>query len=170
MSEDEEEWIYDKLEGTFSARPTYPDYYNYDNDDYDYYGSSYGYSSDCLIATAAYGSKIAPAVVFLRSFRDKEVMKTKIGKAFMRLFNAVYYQFSPKVAQWMRKHALGRSLIRRIIVMPLVYLLRFSELFTRPIKNKELRVIVVGVVFTSISFFIIKCVLDFFSYFGGLIN
>ncbi len=52
----------------------------------------------CIIATAAYGSELAPQVQTLRNFRDAAILKTKAGSAFMIAFNTWYYSFSPQVA------------------------------------------------------------------------
>ena len=52
----------------------------------------------CLIATAAFGSEMAPQVQFLREIRDTTVMNTQSGIAFMTGFNQFYYSFSPYVA------------------------------------------------------------------------
>ena len=41
----------------------------------------------CLIATAAYGSEMAPQVQFLREIRDGKVMSTESGASFMAGFN-----------------------------------------------------------------------------------
>jgi streptogramin lyase len=54
----------------------------------------------CVIASAAYGSELAPEVQFLREFRDKSVASTFAGGQFMKLFNEFYYSFSPSVAQF----------------------------------------------------------------------
>ncbi|MCE2614675.1 MAG: hypothetical protein LVO36_02090, partial [Nitrosopumilus sp. (ex Thoosa mismalolli)] len=45
----------------------------------------------CLIATAAYGTELAPQVQFLREIRDNTVMSTSSGMAFMTGFNPIYY-------------------------------------------------------------------------------
>jgi hypothetical protein len=52
-----------------------------------------------VIASAAYGSELAPEVQFLREFRDKSVTSTFAGGQFMKVFNEFYYSFSPSVAQ-----------------------------------------------------------------------
>ena len=49
----------------------------------------------CLIATAAFGSEMAPQVQFLRELRDNTVMTTQSGTTFMTGFNQFYYSFSP---------------------------------------------------------------------------
>lgn len=61
--------------------------------------------SPCLIATATFGSELAPQVQFLRDFRDKQIMQTFAGSNFMVAFNAWYYSFSPAVAQYEYSHA-----------------------------------------------------------------
>lgn len=58
--------------------------------------------SGCLIATAAFGSELTPQVQYLRSFRQDYILSTASGSAFMNAFNAVYYSFSPQVADYER--------------------------------------------------------------------
>ena len=57
-------------------------------------------SQNCVIATATYGSPLAPEVQVLRGFRDQQLMKTYAGSNFMILFNAWYYSWSPPVARY----------------------------------------------------------------------
>ena len=47
----------------------------------------------CLIATAAFGSEMAPQVQFLREIRDGTVLQTQSGSTFMTGFNQFYYSF-----------------------------------------------------------------------------
>src|SRR5215203_3264384 len=58
--------------------------------------------SECLIATATYGSHLAPQVMYLRDFRDNFILSTTSGMAFIDSFNLIYYSFSPKVAEYER--------------------------------------------------------------------
>jgi peptidyl-prolyl cis-trans isomerase B (cyclophilin B) len=48
----------------------------------------------CLIATATYGSELAPQVQQLREIRDNMILSTESGTAFMSGFNQFYYSFS----------------------------------------------------------------------------
>ena len=48
----------------------------------------------CLIATATFGSELAPQVQYLREIRDNTVLQTQSGTAFMTGFNQFYYSFS----------------------------------------------------------------------------
>jgi hypothetical protein len=59
----------------------------------------------CVVATATYGSELAPEVQFLRNFRDNMILKTYTGSTFMTVFNAWYYSFSPAVAGVLTQHS-----------------------------------------------------------------
>jgi hypothetical protein len=66
----------------------------------------------CLIATAAYGSEMAPQVQFLREIRDSKVMTTQSGTAFMTGFNQFYYSFSPAVADYERENPVFKEAVK----------------------------------------------------------
>jgi len=69
----------------------------------------------CLIATAAFGSELEPRIQSMRELRDGTVMSTSSGAAFMSGFNAVYYSFSPAVADLEREHPAFRDAVRAFI-------------------------------------------------------
>ncbi len=69
----------------------------------------------CLIATAAYGSELAPQVQFLREIRDNTVMSTSSGAAFMSGFNQLYYSFSPTIADMQRENPMFQEAVRAFI-------------------------------------------------------
>ena len=66
----------------------------------------------CLIATAAYGSEMAPQVQFLREIRDGKVMTTQSGTTFMTGFNQFYYSFSPAVADYERENPVFKEAVK----------------------------------------------------------
>ena len=66
----------------------------------------------CLIATAAYGSEMAPQVQFLREIRDNKVMSTESGATFMTGFNQFYYSFSPVIADYERENPLFKEAVK----------------------------------------------------------
>ena len=66
----------------------------------------------CLIATAAFGSEMAPQVQFLREIRDGKVMATQSGTAFMTGFNQFYYSFSPAVADYERENPVFKETVK----------------------------------------------------------
>ncbi len=69
----------------------------------------------CLIATAAFGSELAPQVQLLREVRDNVVFGTSSGTAFMSTFNAIYYSFSPTVADWERQNPVFKEVVKTAI-------------------------------------------------------
>ena len=66
----------------------------------------------CLIATAAYGSEMAPQVQFLREIRDNTVLQTQSGTSFMSAFNQFYYSFSPAVADYERENPVFKEAVK----------------------------------------------------------
>jgi len=73
----------------------------------------------CLIATAAFGSELAPQVQMLREIRDNTVLSTTSGTAFMIGFNQFYYSFSPTIADWERENPIFQDAVR-ITITPLL--------------------------------------------------
>ena len=66
----------------------------------------------CLIATAAFGSEMAPQVQFLREIRDNTVLQTESGSAFMSGFNQFYYSFSPAIADYERENTVFKEAVK----------------------------------------------------------
>ncbi len=66
----------------------------------------------CLIATATFGSELAPQVQQLREIRDNTILQTNSGIAFMSTFNQFYYSFSPAVADFEREHPFFKEIIK----------------------------------------------------------
>gem|GEM_PF-964817 len=73
----------------------------------------------CLIATAAYGSEMAPQVQQLRELRDNSLLQTASGTSFMNTFNDFYYSFSPTVADWERENPVFKEFVK-ISLTPLI--------------------------------------------------
>jgi peptide/nickel transport system substrate-binding protein len=84
-----------------------------------------GTNSGCLIATAAFGSELAPQVQALRNFRDGVALKTLAGSSFMTVFNGWYYSFSPRVADFEREQPWLKEAVR-ISMYPLLGILDIS--------------------------------------------
>ena len=66
----------------------------------------------CLIATAAFGSELAPQVQFLREIRDNTVLQTESGTSFMIGFNQFYYSFSPAIADYERENPAFKETVK----------------------------------------------------------
>ena len=73
----------------------------------------------CLIATAAFGSEMAPQVQLLRELRDNTVLQTQYGSAFMAGFNEFYYSFSPVVADYERENPMLKETVK-VTLTPLL--------------------------------------------------
>jgi hypothetical protein len=73
----------------------------------------------CFIATAAYRDPEHPDVEVLRRFRDRYLMKTRTGRAVVRL----YYRYSPPLAKFVARRPALRA-ISRAALSPLVALSR----------------------------------------------
>lgn len=65
----------------------------------------------CYIATAVYGDFNAPQVLTLRHYRDEALMKTKLGRLFVRY----YYTLSPSVVRWMKGKIKINQFVKRIL-------------------------------------------------------
>ena len=73
----------------------------------------------CLIATATYGSELAPQVQQLRELRDNSLLQTASGTSFMTGFNDFYYSFSPTIADWERENPVFKEAVK-ITLTPLI--------------------------------------------------
>jgi hypothetical protein len=109
-----------------------------------------GGGGGCLIATATYGSELAPEVQFLRSFRDGSILRTSTGSSFMIAFNAWYYSFSPTVAQFIREHSTIQTAVK-FMLYPLMGILRIgAAAFHLFPTNAEASAVISGLVVSSL--------------------
>jgi len=74
-------------------------------------------SGGCFIATAAYGTPAAEQIDVLREFRDVVLLESTVGSQFV----ALYYQLSPPVADFIAGNELLRTLVRELLVDPIVW-------------------------------------------------
>ena len=84
----------------------------------------------CLIATATFGSELAPQVQQLRELRDNTLLQTSAGSAFMTGFNQIYYSFSPGIADLERENPIFKEAIK-LTITPMISslsLLNFVEI------------------------------------------
>ena len=71
----------------------------------------------CFIATAAYGTPTAEQIDVLREFRDIVLLESTAGSQFV----ALYYQLSPPVADFISGSSFLRTLVRELLVDPIVW-------------------------------------------------
>ncbi|MDI1494925.1 MAG: peptidyl-prolyl cis-trans isomerase [Cenarchaeum symbiont of Oopsacas minuta] len=101
----------------------------------------------CLIATATFGSEMAPQVQNLREIRDNTVLETESGRMFMMGFNHIYYAFSPTVADLERKDPVVREIVQTTITPMMTSLSILKDLEI----NSEAEMISYGVLIILIN-------------------
>jgi uncharacterized repeat protein (TIGR02543 family) len=72
----------------------------------------------CFIATAAYGSPTAEQLDVLREFRDAVLLESTAGSKLV----ALYYKLSPPVADFISGNSFLRTLVRELLVDPVVWM------------------------------------------------
>jgi len=77
------------------------------------------FGGGCLIATATYGSELAPQVQTLRELRDGKLLQTESGTYFMDGFNDFYYSFSPVIADYERENPVFREAVK-LVITPMI--------------------------------------------------
>lgn len=77
-------------------------------------------SSDCFIATAAFGSFLDPHVVTLRHFRDRFLLSNRLGQWFVER----YYAYSPSVAHTIRESEPLRFVVR-LMLIPFIVIIEY---------------------------------------------
>mgnify|MGYP003347611093 CR=1 FL=1 len=102
----------------------------------------------CAIATASYGTELAPQVQLLREIRDNSLYQTNSGTAFMVGFNEFYYSFSPTIADWERQNVLFREAVKLTItpLLSTMVILNYSEI------QSEQQVLLYGVGVVLLNF------------------
>jgi len=98
------------------------------------------FHGDCLIATASYGSELAPQVQMLREIRDNTLLNTESGKIFMNGFNTIYYSFSPQIAQLENENSLFKETVK-VFITPMITALSIMTLA----DDTEFQVITLGI-------------------------
>lgn len=82
-------------------------------------------SGGCFIATATYGSPLAPEVMVFRRFRDETLLSSPIGIAVVNF----YYAISPPLAALIVKSNFLRTATRKLLLEPVLRWLTHLTLF-----------------------------------------
>ena len=73
----------------------------------------------CIIASATYGSELAPEVLYMRHVRDDMIGSNEVGRMLVEGWNAFYYSWSPPIAEWVI-NSKPLQIAFRILLLPLV--------------------------------------------------
>jgi hypothetical protein len=104
----------------------------------------------CLIATATYGSEMAPQVQLLREIRDNQLMNTDSGASFMDGFNQWYYSFSPYIADMERENPTFKEMVK-IGITPLLSSL---SIMSYAESESEVAVYGIGVILINLGMYV----------------
>jgi len=107
----------------------------------------------CLIATATFGSELAPQVQFLREIRDNTVLSTVSGTSFMTAFNSFYYSFSPAVADLERQNPMFKETVK-IVISPLLSSLSLLQ-YVDIDSESEMLVYGAGIILLNIGMYFV---------------
>lgn len=77
----------------------------------------------CFIATAVYSPTEQEKIDILRNYRDQVLLKSTTGKAFV----SFYYATSPKIARIITKSQILKSMIRSLLLEPIVKAISIIE-------------------------------------------
>jgi peptide/nickel transport system substrate-binding protein len=106
--------------------------------------------SQCIIATASYGSELAPEVQLLKMFRDSMLLKTFAGSTFMTAFNTWYYSFSPNVAGYIADNP-ATTTSMRLALYPMIMILKLgAATFTVANGSPEAAAVLSGFVISGL--------------------
>jgi hypothetical protein len=113
----------------------------------------------CLIATATYGSEMAPQVQFLREIRDNKVMSTTSGVSFMTGFNQLYYSFSPTIADLERESPVFKEIVK-IGITPMLSSL---SIMSAADSEQEILGYGIGVILMNVGMYFVAPAMLFYS-------
>lgn len=95
---------------------------------------SYSSGKKCFVATAAFGSPLAPEVGVLRAWRDESLAASGLGRALIRVYDAA----GPHLAGWTEGSAIRRR-ASRLLLTPFIGLVRCGRRARREDRGVEAR-------------------------------
>ena len=116
-------------------------------------GEPGGGGGGCLIATAAFGSEMAPQVQSLRELRDNIVLQTEYGTSFMTGFNQFYYSFSPVIADYERENPVFKEAVK-LTLTPLLTSLTLLQ-YTNIDSESEMLGYGIGIILLNIGMYFV---------------
>ncbi|MGQ0376589.1 MAG: peptidylprolyl isomerase [Nitrososphaerota archaeon] len=107
----------------------------------------------CLIATAAFGTELAPQIQLLREIRDETVLGTHSGAAFMSVFNSIYYSFSPTIADLERQNPMFKETVK-FVITPLLSSLSLLQ-YVDIDSETEMIVYGIGIILLNVGMYFV---------------
>jgi hypothetical protein len=104
----------------------------------------------CIIATAAYGSEMAPEVVFMRHVRDNMIGSTPTGRILRDAWNTFYYSWSPPIAGVIASSSILQAVFRALL-LPLVGIIRMTAFVFTTLGSGDLASVVAFTVAAGLS-------------------
>jgi subtilisin family serine protease len=98
-----------------------------------------GGGGGCFIATAVYGSPLAPEVQMLRRFRDSYLLTNRVG----RFVVWIYYRLSPPLAEAVKQHA-GLRVTARALLWPILGFVAMA--LASPLITMSLVVVIIAAI------------------------
>jgi hypothetical protein len=115
-------------------------------------------SGRCVVATAAYGSELAPEVVYMRNVRDNMVGSNDAGRQLVSGWNTFYYSWSPPIARFIDTYGTAKPIFR-VLLLPLVGTVHLTAIIygTISLVNTSLASIVAFLIaaLSSISIYVV---------------
>jgi hypothetical protein len=74
-------------------------------------------ASRCFIATAAYGSPLAPEVLLLQTFRDEHLVSNRLGRCLIRLYSFLSPPLAGLISRREHRQTCTRGLLRPILLL-----------------------------------------------------
>ncbi len=75
------------------------------------------------MATVAYGTSSAAELDTLKAFGDEVLLQNSLGSRLV----ALYYEISPPLADFISEHEALRTLVRELLVDPVVWVVEATE-------------------------------------------
>ena len=118
----------------------------------------------CIVATAAYGSELAPEVVYMRHVRDNMIGSSQIGRTLVNGWNKFYYSWSPSIANFIAAHGPSQPVFRAFL-LPLVGTIHLTaSVYTVSASINAPFASVVAFLFAAISSITIYVLLPLFAF------
>lgn len=118
----------------------------------------------CIVATAAYGSELAPEVVYMRHVRDNMIGSSQIGRTLVNGWNKFYYSWSPSIANFIAAHGPSQPVFRAFL-LPLVGTIHLTaSIYTVSASINAPFASVVAFLFAAISSITIYVLLPLFAF------